>query len=161
MLFRCLPSWPQPAGLHPAGQLPADRFVRHAGHRYLLSGDHVRLLEDGRFVLLGRAGDCINTGGEKVYAPEVADTLCRHPGVRDALVLGVPHPRFGHTVTALVQLAPGTTTEVVREHARNRLAGFKVPTVVIPVTAIPRTATGKPDLAAAQALAAEHAGGTG
>ncbi len=153
-------SWPHPAGLHPPGQIPADRFIDHDGRRYLLSGDHVRLLDDQRFVLLGRANECINTGGEKVYAPEVADTLRQHPGVRDALVLGVPHPRFGQTVTALVQLSPGTTTDVVREHARAHLAGFKVPTVVIGVPAIPRTGAGKPDLATAHAVAAQHPEGT-
>ncbi|MET7709026.1 AMP-binding protein [Micromonospora sp. NPDC005413] len=153
-------SWPHPAGLHPSGQLPADRFTDHAGHRYLLSGDHVRLLDDERYLLLGRAGECINTGGEKVYAPEITDTLRRHPGVRDALVLGVPHPRLGQTVTALVQLSPGTTTENVREYARAHLAGFKAPTIVVGVPAIPRTGAGKPDLTTAHTLAAQHTGGT-
>src|SRR6185312_8658379 len=94
-------SWPHPAGLHPDGAVPADRFLDHDGARYLLSGDHVELLDRGRFVLLGRAVDVINTGGEKVYAPQVAAALRSHPSVRDAAVVAVAHPRLGQQVAAV------------------------------------------------------------
>ena len=153
-------SRPHPAGLHPTGSLPADAFVEHHGRRYLLSGDHVRLIDDRLMQLLGRPAECINTGGEKVYAPEVADVLRRHPGVRDALVVGLPHPRLGQTVTALVQLRPGTATFAVLAHAKTHLAGYKVPTTVIGVRSIPRTPAGKPDLDAARSLALQQIGGT-
>lgn len=145
-------SWPHPLGLHPNGQLPAARFVHHDGRRYLLSGDHVRALSGGRFTFLGREDDCINTGGEKVYAPEVTEVLTSHPAVVDAAVFGLPCPRFGSTVAALLHLRPDACLDTVLAHARAGLASFKIPTVVLNVPVIPRTAAGKVDLAAARAL---------
>jgi fatty-acyl-CoA synthase len=149
-------SAPHPVGLHPTGTLPPERFISHAGRRYLMSGDRVRVIDERRFVLLGRPDDCINTGGEKVFAPEVADALLRHPGVRDAVVFGVGHPRFGSTVTALVHLQPGVTVGDVEAHARHELTGFKVPTTVLAVPEIPRSAAGKPDLTAARHAVDTH-----
>ncbi len=149
-------SAPHAVGLHPSGTLPAERFISHGGRRYLLSGDRVRAVDERRFVLLGRPDDCINTGGEKVFALAVTDTLLRHPGVRDTAVFGVPHPRLGSTVTALVQLQPGVTVGDIVAHARGELAGFKVPTTVLAVPEIPRTGVGKPDLTAARHALAEH-----
>ncbi|WP_199515937.1 AMP-binding protein [Nucisporomicrobium flavum] len=149
-------STPHPVGLHPAGTLPDERFVSHDGRRYLMSGDRVLAIDENRFKLLGRSDDCINTGGEKVFAPEVTDALLRYPGVRDAAVLGVPHPRLGCTVTALVQLRPGTTVSDVAAHARHELAGFKVPAIVLAVPEIPRTPAGKPDLTAARSAVLEN-----
>ncbi|WP_045740322.1 AMP-binding protein [Actinoplanes rectilineatus] len=149
-------SAPHPAGLHLAGALPDERFVSHDGRRYLMSGDRVLAIDENRFRLLGRPDDCINTGGEKVFAPEVTDALLRHPGVRDAVVLGVPHPRLGSAVTALVQLRPGITVSDVAAHARHELAGFKVPAIVLAVPEIPRTTAGKPDLTAARSAVPAH-----
>jgi acyl-CoA synthetase (AMP-forming)/AMP-acid ligase II len=150
--------WPHPIGVHPDGQIPADRFIDYHGGRYLLSGDHVRLLDQARFQMLGRAADCINTGGEKVYAPEVAELLLSHPGVRDAVVVGIPDARLGHTIAAVLAMAPGTAPDTIRSYAREHLAGYKVPTVIVFVPAVPRTAAGKPDLISAAALAVRHAG---
>jgi 3-oxocholest-4-en-26-oate---CoA ligase len=95
-------SEPLPAGLHPNHPLSAERFLHHDGTAYLLSGDHVRVLDDDRFLFLGRNEDCINTGGEKVYAPEVAEVLLTHPAVTDVAVFSMPHPRLGEAVTALI-----------------------------------------------------------
>lgn len=145
-------SWPQPAGLHPEGELPADRFLHLNGVRYLMSGDHVRMLDNDRLQWLGRGADCINAGGEKVWAPEVADVLRRHPGVHDALVLGIAHQRLGQTVAALVHLHPDTTTIAVLEYTRAQMSGYKVPTIMLSVPSIPVTLAGKPDLTAARSL---------
>jgi fatty-acyl-CoA synthase len=148
-------AWPQPDGLHPGGQLPADRYIAHDGRRYLLSGDRVHLLTDRRFQFLGRDADCLNTGGEKVWAPEVAEVLTDHPAVTDAAVVGIPHPRLGTAVAALIHLHDtAATTADVLAYARTRLAGYKLPTTVVAVSAVPRTGAGKVDLAAARALAA-------
>jgi acyl-CoA synthetase (AMP-forming)/AMP-acid ligase II len=99
--------------------------------------------------------DCINTGGEKVHAPEVVDVLTSHPGVLDACVFGVPHPRLGNTVAAIVALRPGARLPEVLAHASDRLAKFKAPTVAVQAP-VPRTPAGKVDLAAAHALIAGH-----
>lgn len=68
-------SWPRPAGLHPAGQLPAGRFVHHGGTQYLLSGDQVRLIEPRRFLLLGPVGE--------LNAPEWENSGCLHHRLTD------------------------------------------------------------------------------
>ncbi len=148
-------SWPHPAGLHPAGDLPADRFIHHAGRRYLLSGDQVQLVTDREFVLLGRGVDCINTGGEKVHAPEVVDVLTSQPGVIDACVFGIPHARLGSAVAAVVHLRSGASLTEVLMVTSDRLARFKTPTVAVQAP-VPRTAVGKVDLAAARALIDDH-----
>ena len=88
----------------------------------------------------------------------MAEVLASHPGVLDAAVFALPHPRLGSTVAALLQLRPGTRIDAVLDHARGQLAGYKQPTIAIGVPAIPRTSAGKLDLAAARALAAAHRG---
>jgi 3-oxocholest-4-en-26-oate---CoA ligase len=90
----------------------------------------------------------------------VAEVLASHPSVLDAAVFALPHPRLGSTVTALLQLRPGTRIDAVLDHARGQLAGYKQPTIAIGVPAVPRTSAGKVDLTltAARALAAAHCG---
>ena len=58
-------------------------------------------------------------------------------GVRDALIVGLPHPRLGQIVTTLVQLHPGTAPAAERAHANAHLTGDKVPTAAIDVPPIP------------------------
>lgn len=152
-------SHPHPTGVHPTGDLPADKYLHADGATYLLSGDHVRLLDARHFAFLGRDADCINTGGEKVYAPEVAEVLATHPAVADVAVLGIPDPRLGHAVAALLTLRHGdadtdtdTDTDTVLAHARSQLAGYKIPRTVRLVDTIPRTPAGKIDLVAARTL---------
>lgn len=137
---------PLPAGLHPHGTLPPNRYIHTDDRRtYLLSGDLVRLLPGRRFEVLGREQDCINTGGEKVYAPEVAGILLAHPHVADAAVLAVPDTRLGSAVGCLLQLhADGMLTQVLGD-IRGDLAGYKIPRVVRVVALIPRTPAGKVD----------------
>ena len=59
---------------------------------------------DGSLTLLGRGSVCINTAGEKVYPEEVEEVLKTHPAIADALVVGVPHEKWGQAVTAVVHL---------------------------------------------------------
>ena len=51
---------------------------------------------------------CINTGGEKVYPEEVEEVLKTHPGVADAVAVGLPDEKFGEAITAVVELSPGS-----------------------------------------------------
>lgn len=142
-----------PLGYHKDPAKTAATFPVVDGVRCAIPGDHARLTEDGGIVLLGRGSTSINTGGEKVFAQEVEEVIKTCPGVRDALVLGVPDERLGQMVTALVEAAPGTEpaeAEVVA-HVRARLAGYKAPRRVMIVEDLGRTITGKPDYPAARA----------
>ena len=64
--------------------------------------------EDGTVTMLGRGSVSINSGGEKIYPEEVEAALKGHPDVFDALVVGVPDPRYGQHVAAVVQARPGS-----------------------------------------------------
>jgi fatty-acyl-CoA synthase len=102
---------------------------------------------DGRtLVLLGRGSVCINTGGEKVFPEEVEEVLKRHPGVRDAVVVGVPDERFGEAVTAVVSAtgAPVAAEDLVR-FAKQQLASYKAPKHVVWVDEVYRSPSGKAD----------------
>ena len=86
-----------------------------------------------------------------------------HPAVWDALVVGVPRPRWGQQVTAVGSLRPGhaapSATEL-REHCRPHLADYKTPRAVVAAAEIGRSPSGKPDYAwAAKHAAAAHGGG--
>src|SRR5437899_12283147 len=95
--------------------------------------------------LRGRRSTSINTGGEKVFPEEVEKVLIDHPGVADVLVVGAPDERWGEQVVAVVQQAGGTdvTLEGIREHARARLASYKLPRRLVLVSQVERSPSGK------------------
>ena len=82
-------------------------FPELHGRRWALTGDLGRWRADGTIELVGRGGRIVNSGGEKVDALEVEGVVRSHPSVSDAMVVGVPDPRFGEVVGVLVRLAPG------------------------------------------------------
>jgi acyl-activating enzyme 14 len=92
------------AGASRAALVPAD-----GGQVWLHTGDVGRLDGAGRLWLLGRAADVIKSGGENVHASEVEAALATHPAVASAVVVPVPHDRWGAAVAACVVLAPGAT----------------------------------------------------
>jgi acyl-CoA synthetase (AMP-forming)/AMP-acid ligase II len=108
------------------------------------TGDYGVLDATGYLTLVGRLKELINRAGEKISPVEVDDALMSHPGVAEAVAFAIPDEKYGEAVAAaLVLREPATTVAEVLEHARKRLASFKVPTSVIVVDSIPKTATGK------------------
>jgi acyl-CoA synthetase (AMP-forming)/AMP-acid ligase II len=89
-----------------------------------------------------RRNDMIISGGENVYPREVEAALMEHPEVREIAVVGVPDPRWGQIVAAVV-VEPSPSDEELTAWARERLAGFKVPRQWVRVVALPRNATGQ------------------
>ncbi|WAC53968.1 acyl-CoA synthetase [Gordonia sp. SL306] len=134
------------------------------GTRISILGDMGTVEADGTIVFLGRGSQCINTGGEKVYAEEVEAELHAHPAVADALVVPVPDERYGQRVAAVIQVADGAiepTLEEIQEHCRKSLARYKVPRTVVFVDEVKRTPAGKADYRWAKyaaAVAGETAG---
>ena len=109
------------------------------------SGDMARRDVRGLYYIVDRAKDMIVSGGENIYSAEIESLLSTHPGVAAAAVIGVPDPRWGEAVKAVVVPRPG---EVVREAeliawCRERLAAYKVPKSVDFIEAMPVLATGK------------------
>jgi fatty-acyl-CoA synthase len=118
-------------------------FRTIAGVTYVLTGDWGRWNPDGTVTLLGRGTSTINTGGEKVFAEEVENVVRSVPGIDDCVVLGVPDERLGQEVAAIVQPAgEPVSPEVVISAVRARLAGYKVPRIVISAR-VPRGPNGK------------------
>lgn len=137
-----------PLGYHKDEAKTAATFVTDPdGVRWAVPGDFCTIEDDGSITLLGRGSQCINSGGEKIYPEEVELALKSHPGVFDALVVGVPDERFGSRVAAVVQARPGftPTLDELAEHCRQTIAGYKVPRELKLVGEISRTAAGKAD----------------
>jgi fatty-acyl-CoA synthase len=137
-----------PVGYYKDEAKTAATFVTDAeGTRWAIPGDHATVDEDGIITLLGRGSGCINSGGEKIYPEEVEAALKSHPDVFDALVVGVPDERFGERVAAVVQPRPGREPrlDVLAEHCRQHVAGYKVPRQLTLVDTIGRTPSGKAD----------------
>ncbi len=150
-----------PLGYYKDEAKTASTFVTAAdGRRYAMPGDFATVEADGTITLLGRGSVCINSGGEKVYPEEVEGALKSHPAVYDAVVVGVPDERWGERVAAIVQLRPGVADpgdDLLIDHCRTQVAGYKVPRTVVRVDEVVRSPSGKPDYPWARQVAAEQA----
>jgi long-chain acyl-CoA synthetase len=103
---------------------------------------------DGFHHVVDRIKDVIIRGGENVYCAEVEAALLEHPRVRDAALIGLPHPDWGEEVAAILQVRSEDLHEAMAQDIRasldGRLARFKIPTAVrLTDLELPRTATGK------------------
>ena len=136
-----------PLGYYKDPEKTAATFPVIDGIRYSVPGDLATIDDDGNITLLGRGSTCINTGGEKVFPEEVEVAITSHDGVADALVVGVPHPRFGQMVAAAVEWADGAPPDenALLDHLRGRLAGHKIPRAVMAVDSLGRGPNGKAD----------------
>ncbi|MHA4836428.1 fatty acyl-CoA synthetase [Sphingopyxis sp. MSC1_008] len=109
------------------------------------SGDVGVIDEAGYIFVVDRVRDVINTGGVLVAGREVEDALFTHRSVQEVAVIGLPHPKWIEAITAVVVLRSGESVEAdeLIAHARETLAGFKVPKHVLFVEDLPRNASGK------------------
>jgi fatty-acyl-CoA synthase len=154
---------PLPVGYYKDPEKSARTFPVIDGVRYSIPGDWVRVEADGTLTLLGRGSNCINTAGEKVYPEEVEEALKAHAGVSDALVVGLADPKWGQSITAVVQLTPGTALDEIelKEFLRTRIAAYKIPKRILAKADLARAPNGKADYQHirdfAQAQLPEHA----
>jgi acyl-CoA synthetase (AMP-forming)/AMP-acid ligase II len=109
------------------------------------TGDGGSIDADGHLTISDRKKDVIITGGENVSSIEVEDVLYSAEGVAECAVIGIPDDKWGETIKAIVVRAPDATVSEAEliAHCKSKAAGFKAPTSVDFVEAIPRTATGK------------------
>lgn len=109
------------------------------------TGDAGCMDQDGYLYIVDRIKDMIITAGENVYPAEVERVLGAHPSVGEVAVVGVPDPRWGEAVHAVVVPRTGrvATTDELSTWCRGQLAGYKVPRTFDFVTALPRNASGK------------------
>ncbi|MCQ4207064.1 acyl-CoA synthetase [Streptomyces longispororuber] len=149
-----------PLGYYNDPKKTAETFFQKGDERWVLLGDMATVDAEGIVTVLGRGSQCINTGGEKVYPEEVEQALKSHPDIYDALVAGVPDPKWGNHVAAVVQLrdgAPDLTLDAVQVHCRPHLAGYKIPRQLVVADHIQRSPSGKADYRWARSVAADSA----
>ncbi len=132
-------------GYWQAPEKTAATFVHDdAGRRWFRTGDLARQdPRTGAFTLLGRRHELIISGGFNVYPREVEETLLLFPGVREAAVVGRPHPQWGEVPVAFLVVDPPFDPPAALAFCKRQLAGFKVPSEVNLVDTLPRNALGK------------------
>jgi fatty-acyl-CoA synthase len=109
------------------------------------TGDGGRADKDGYLFLTDRIRDMIITGGENVYPVEVENALRAHPLITDVAVVGLEDEHWGQVVAAIIEVRPefDLSFEDVRNFAKQKIAGYKCPRVVLIAGALPRTPTSK------------------
>jgi acyl-CoA synthetase (AMP-forming)/AMP-acid ligase II len=111
---------------------------------WLRTGDAGYLDEDGYLFITDRVKDMIISGGSNVYAREVENVLVTHPDISEVAVIGLPDPKWGEIVAAVVVARDPDLAEAdVIEFAREKMAGYKKPQRVWFVEALPTNANGK------------------
>jgi 3-oxocholest-4-en-26-oate---CoA ligase len=145
-----------PLGYYKDDEKSARTFRVVDGVRYSVPGDFAQVDAEGTIHLLGRGSVCINSGGEKIFPEEVEEALKTHPAVRDAVVVGIPHPVYGEQIVGVIELAGGpgaadgsglaapSETELIT-HVKERLASYKAPRRIRFVDTIGRAPNGKVD----------------
>jgi acyl-CoA synthetase (AMP-forming)/AMP-acid ligase II len=112
---------------------------------WLYTGDLAVLDREGYINIVDRKKDMIITGGENVYSIEVENALYALPYILEAAVVGVPDPKWGEAVKAVVVLRPGhdVTEAKVIQDCKARIAGYKAPKTVDFISELPKTGSGK------------------
>jgi fatty-acyl-CoA synthase len=118
-----------------------DRFIGG----FWRSGDVGTIDADGYLKLTDRIKDVIKSGGEWISSIDMENALMGHPAVREAAVVGLPHPRWEERPLALVVLKPGHQASVqqLHEHLSTAFARWQLPDQILLVNSIPRTSVGK------------------
>ncbi|NOZ56810.1 MAG: amino acid adenylation domain-containing protein, partial [Calditrichaeota bacterium] len=132
--------------------LTAERFVPDPfsgkkGERLYRTGDLVRLLKDGSIDFLGRIDTQVKVRGYRIELGEVESSLSEHPDVRDAAVVARDDGHGTKTLVAFVAKRPGSQPDVkdLRDHLRDRLPEYMVPSGFVIVDDLPLTPAGKVD----------------
>ena len=110
---------------------------------WFCTGDLGERDSEGYYTLRGRRTELIISGGFNIYPREIEDVLLEQPGVREAVVCGVPDERRGELPVAYVVTDASFDETTVAEACRQMLASFKVPRAFVRVDSLPRTALGK------------------
>lgn len=125
-------------------QRPEDTAQAVDAEGWLHTGDMARMDEQGFFYIVDRKKDMILVSGFNVYPNEVEDVIAMMPGVLEVAAVGVPDEKSGEVVkVVIVKKDPNLTAEMVKEHARANLTGYKHPRIVEFRKELPKTNVGK------------------
>ena len=109
------------------------------------TGDIGHLDGRGFLYITGRASDMYISGGSNIYPREIEELLLRHPGVAEAAVVGVPHPKWGESGIAVLVPAAGAqpSPEEILAFLDGKLAKYKWPTRIVFWPELPKSGYGK------------------
>ncbi len=112
---------------------------------WIYTGDMASLDDDGYVYLRDRAKFRIKTGGYNVFPTEVENVLSEHPAVNEVAVVGLPDPRWGERIHAVVSILAGqaATEDELRAFCRDKIASFKLPKSIEIWPELPKGPTGK------------------
>ncbi|MGE0399538.1 MAG: long-chain fatty acid--CoA ligase [Kofleriaceae bacterium] len=129
------------AGAYKGGATP-ERWTSDGWFR---TGDVAKVDAHGFVQLTDRVADLIKSGGEWIASQEIENVLMGHPSVKEAAVVGVPHPKWSERPIAIVVLRPGleATSEELKAYVGERFPKYWIPDAVVFSEAIPRTSAGK------------------
>ncbi|MDH4459084.1 MAG: AMP-binding protein [Nevskia sp.] len=147
-----------------AGYFRDERATREAfRHGWFHSGDMCEYRPDGLRVMIDRYKDVVKSGGENVSSLRVEAVVAQHPSVARVAVIGLPDPRWGEAVTAVIVLRPGEPYDeaALSAFCRERLAGYESPKAFVLMDELPATVGGKVLKYRLRALLAERANAGG
>jgi fatty-acyl-CoA synthase len=122
-----------------------DQAHRWTADGWFRTGDVASMDEQGYVKIVDRAKDLVKSGGEWISSVDLENTLMGHPAVKEACVVGIPHPKWQERPLAAVVLRDGAlaTAEELRAFLRESFAKWQVPDAFVFLDAIPRTSVGK------------------
>jgi len=122
-----------------------DQAHRWTADGWFKTGDVATIDSDGFVKIVDRAKDLVKSGGEWISSVDLENTLMGHPAVKEACVVGVPHPKWQERPVAAVVLKDGKTAkpDELRAFLAGKFAKWQLPDAFVFVEAIPRTSVGK------------------
>ena len=122
-----------------------DQAGRWTPDGWFRTGDVASIDEDGYVKIVDRAKDLVKSGGEWISSVDLENALMGHPAVKEACVVGIPHPKWQERPLAAVVLKDGAraTPEELRNFLASSFAKWQLPDAFVLVDAIPRTSVGK------------------
>ena len=112
---------------------------------WLYTGDMGYIDDNGYLFIMDRSKDMIISGGENIYPREIEEVLIRHSAVREVAVIGIPDPKWGEAIKAIVAQNPGisVTEQELIDFCKDNIASYKKPKSVDFVDELPKNNYGK------------------
>lgn len=122
-----------------------DQAYKWTSDGWFRTGDVGTIDEDGIMKVVDRAKDLVKSGGEWISSVDLENTLMGHPAVKEACVVGIPHPKWQERPLAAVVLREGASAsdQELKEFLAQKFAKWQLPDAFVFVEAIPRTSVGK------------------
>jgi long-chain acyl-CoA synthetase len=125
-------------------QRPEETAKVMTADGWLHTGDIAKMDEKGYFYIVDRKKDMILVSGFNVYPNEIEDVVAQCPGVLEVAAVGVPDEKSGEAVKiVVVKKDPALTAQIIKDHCRANLTGYKLPKYIEFRDALPKTNVGK------------------